>query len=91
MLVEYLHNVASVLQLRDIETGALIRDLPSGPGTIGGLSGNIDTSEVFWTYGSYKEPGTTFRCLQAGFACSHMGVFDCAFVRVLTCGVSVRE
>eukprot|EP00884_Botryococcus_braunii_P020736 jgi/Botrbrau1/7346/Bobra.247_3s0039.1 len=64
MLVEYLHNVASLLQLRELDTGALIRNLPSGMGTIGGLSGNIDNSEVFWSYGSFTEPGTTYRDVQ---------------------------
>ncbi len=62
MLVEYLHNVVSQLQLRDLNTGELIRTLPTGLGTIGGLSGDIYQTEIFYSYSSFTEPGSTYRC-----------------------------
>eukprot|EP00884_Botryococcus_braunii_P020742 jgi/Botrbrau1/7351/Bobra.247_3s0043.1 len=83
LLVEYLHNVSSVLQLRDLSTGALLRELPSGLGSIDDLTASSDHSEAFWVYNSFTEPNTVYRSCHTSLfrrlmGNDHGGAEDCA-------------
>ncbi len=56
LLVHYLHNVTSILKIFE-PTGKYLYDiaLPS-LGTVGGISGNWSTSEVFYNFNSFHIP-----------------------------------
>lgn len=55
----------SVLQLRSLRTGALVRVIPL-PG-LGSVSSSFKckrkSSEVFFSYTSFTDPGSAFRCV----------------------------
>lgn len=61
-VLERLVNVTSQLQLVDAESGEVIRDLPSGIGSIDSITGNTQHSEVTWVYNSFTEPSTIYWC-----------------------------
>lgn len=66
LLVCYLSDVKHVLQLRDLQTGNLLHQLPLDIGTVSKVSGRRRDSEVFFSFTSFLAPGTTYRCnLQA--------------------------
>ena len=61
-MVQYTRDVTSVLQLRSLASGALVREVPlPGLGTAA-LTGRREQSAVLFTYTSMTEPGSTFQC-----------------------------
>ncbi|CAM6107503.1 unnamed protein product [Calypogeia fissa] len=66
LIVCYLSDVKHVLQLRDLQTGNLLHQLPLDIGTVSQLSGRREESEIFFSFTSFLSPGTIYRCnLQA--------------------------
>jgi len=62
LVTRYLRDVAGVLQLRSLSTGAVLRDLAlPGVGSIAGFSGDRKYSEMFFKFTSFVEPGATYR------------------------------
>ncbi|XP_055295191.1 prolyl endopeptidase-like [Sitodiplosis mosellana] len=61
LVVSYMHDVKSTLQVHSLETGKLIRHFPLEIGTIMGFSGNEKSSEVFYQLQSFLSPGTIYR------------------------------
>ncbi|CAN6461909.1 unnamed protein product [Victoria cruziana] len=62
LLVTYLSDVKYVLQLRELRTGKLLHNLPIDIGTIYGISGKREDSEVFIGFTSFLTPGIIYRC-----------------------------
>ncbi|XP_072987796.1 uncharacterized protein [Typha latifolia] len=62
LLVSYLSDVKYVLQIRDLRTGTLLHHLPIEIGTVSGISGRREDSEVFIGFTSFLTPGIIYRC-----------------------------
>ncbi|KAF3796155.1 Prolyl endopeptidase [Nymphaea thermarum] len=62
LLVTYLSDVKYVLQLRELKTGKLLHNLPIDIGTVYGISGRREDSEVFIGFTSFLTPGIIYRC-----------------------------
>lgn len=61
LFVNYLENVHSKIEMLDA-TGKLIREIElPGLGTAGGPFGRWETSDAFYTYSSFAQPGTIYR------------------------------
>ncbi len=61
MVVTYMRDVATILQLRSLATGKLIRELPMpGYGSIKEMCGRRSLSEFYYSYQSMTDPGSTF-------------------------------
>nr|QOL01125.1 putative extracellular protein CSOL_049 [Pseudococcomyxa simplex] len=61
LIVTYMRDVATVLQLRSLATGKLIRELPMpGYGSIKDMCGRRSLSEFYYSYQSMTDPGSTF-------------------------------
>lgn len=59
----YLSDVKSQLQLCDFASGAVIEALSMpGIGSVGGFSGNHKSSEFFFSFTGFTEPGAQYRC-----------------------------
>lgn len=79
LLVSYLRDVKYGLQLRDLETGALLHQIPVDIGTVYGISGKREDSDVFIGFTSFLTPGIIYKCnLAAGVP--EMQIFREAFV-----------
>ncbi|CAD5175881.1 unnamed protein product [Musa acuminata subsp. malaccensis] len=79
LLVSYLRDVKYGLQLRDLETGALLHEIPVDIGTVYGISGKREDSDVFIGFTSFLSPGIIYKCnLAAGVP--EMQIFREAFV-----------
>ena len=62
LVVCYLSNVHSVLQLRSLATGDMKQEIPlPGLGSVNGFSGKRDDTEAFFSYTDFVTPGATFR------------------------------
>lgn len=61
LIIEYIHDVKSVLQVHSLQTGALVRQFPLGIGSVAGLSGDKKYSEIFFVFTSFLTPGTIYR------------------------------
>eukprot|EP00123_Amoebidium_parasiticum_P008491 comp18846_c0_seq1/m.20866 comp18846_c0_seq1/g.20866 ORF comp18846_c0_seq1/g.20866 comp18846_c0_seq1/m.20866 type:complete len:703 (-) comp18846_c0_seq1:59-2167(-) len=61
MLVCYLQDVKSVLQLHTLSTGDLLQNVPLEIGSVVAVSGRHDQTEVFLKHMSFLNPGTIFR------------------------------
>lgn len=60
----YLRDVHSVLQLRSLRSGALVRDIPlPGLGSVSSFKCKRKSSEAFFSYTSFTDPGSSFRCV----------------------------
>ena len=54
----------SVLQLCSLRTGALVRVIPlPGLGSVSSFKCKRKSSEVFFSYTSFTDPGSAFRCV----------------------------
>ena len=62
LIVCYLSNVHSVLQLRTLSTGDLKQDIPlPGIGSVSAFSAKHDDTEAFFSYTDFVTPGATYR------------------------------
>ncbi|KAG6543552.1 hypothetical protein Mapa_015046 [Marchantia paleacea] len=67
LVVCYLSDVKHVLQVRDLQTGNFLYQLPLEIGTVTKVSGRREEKEIFFGFTSFLNPGTIFRCnLAAG-------------------------
>ena len=63
LLVTYMRDVASVLQLRSLATGALVRELPvPAYGSVKEVCGRESLSQMYYSYESMTDPGSTYMC-----------------------------
>ncbi|XP_009384008.2 uncharacterized protein LOC103971658 [Musa acuminata AAA Group] len=62
ILVCYLSDVKHVLQIRDLKTGNLLHPLPLDVGSVSGISGRREDSEIFISFTSFLTPGIIYRC-----------------------------
>ena len=63
LLVTYMRDVASVLQLRSLSTGVLVRELPMpGYGSVKEVCARQSLSEMYYSYESMTDPGSTYKC-----------------------------
>lgn len=68
IVVNYLRDVKNVLQLRDLETGALLHNLPLDIGSVSGLTGRRQDSTIFVGFSSFLVPGIIYICKLEGNA-----------------------
>ncbi|MEW5297596.1 MAG: hypothetical protein WDW36_000797 [Sanguina aurantia] len=62
LVLRYLRDVRGVLQLRSLSSGALEKELSlPGVGAVGGFQGDRKSSECFFTFSSFTEPGAQYR------------------------------
>lgn len=62
MIVSYLSDVKYVLQVRDLETGSMLHNLPIDIGTVYGISARRKDSTVFIRFTSFLTPGIIYQC-----------------------------
>ncbi|XP_028820544.1 prolyl endopeptidase isoform X1 [Denticeps clupeoides] len=62
LLVNYVHDVKDILQLWDLPSGTLIRDLPLDVGTVAGLSCKKKHPDFFYKFTSFTTPGIIYHC-----------------------------
>lgn len=61
LVLKYLSDVKSVLQLHRLTTGELVQPFPlPGPGTITSVSGSRHHPELFFSFQSFTDPGSTY-------------------------------
>ena len=58
LILGYLHDVKSVLQVHSLADGKLIRDFPLEIGQIVAFSGHKKQSEIFYQFVSFLTPGS---------------------------------
>lgn len=62
LVVCWLHDVASKLELRSLCSGKVSQEVPlPGKGALRGFSGRREDSEMFFSYSSFTDPGSIFR------------------------------
>uniref|UniRef100_A0A668TMR8 Prolyl endopeptidase n=1 Tax=Oreochromis aureus TaxID=47969 RepID=A0A668TMR8_OREAU len=62
LLVNYVHDVKDILQVYELSTGRLVRDLPLDVGTVAGVSCKKKHSEFFYKFTSFTTPGIIYHC-----------------------------
>ena len=63
LLVTYTRDVAAVLQLRSLATGALVRELPMpGYGSVKEVCGRESQSQMYYSFESMTDAGSTYKC-----------------------------
>ncbi|XP_065335727.1 prolyl endopeptidase-like [Cloeon dipterum] len=63
LVVHYIHDVTSVLQIRDLATGNLITQLPLDLGKVSSVSENRKYPELFFSFiSSFLTPGVYYMC-----------------------------
>ncbi|KAK8944369.1 hypothetical protein KSP39_PZI007750 [Platanthera zijinensis] len=62
LLVCYLSDVKHILQIRDLQTGLFLHDLPIEMGTVTGISGKRKDAEIFIGFTSFLTPGVIYKC-----------------------------
>ncbi|BFI40336.1 prolyl oligopeptidase [Marchantia polymorpha subsp. ruderalis] len=62
LVVCYLSDVKHVLQVRDLQTGNFLYQLPLDIGSVSSVSGRREEREIFFRFTSFLNPGTIFRC-----------------------------
>ncbi|XP_045134986.1 prolyl endopeptidase-like isoform X2 [Portunus trituberculatus] len=60
LVICYISDVKSVLQLHSLDTGELLMRLPLDMGTISGYSGKRHHSEMFYQFTSFLSPGVIY-------------------------------
>ena len=61
LLVTYMRDVSAVLQLRSLASGVLVRELPMpGYGNVKELCARQSLSEMYYSYESLTDAGSTF-------------------------------
>ncbi|XP_001963120.2 prolyl endopeptidase [Drosophila ananassae] len=61
LLVNYIRDVKSVLQVHSLNDGKLVREFDLDIGTIVGTTGEKRYSEIFYNYSSFLNPGTIYQ------------------------------
>ncbi|KAG0056691.1 hypothetical protein BGZ83_003934 [Gryganskiella cystojenkinii] len=61
LIVEYMHDVKSVLHVHNLTTGAFLNEIPIPIGTIGTVAGRRVDDEVFFSFTSFLNPSTIYR------------------------------
>ena len=78
LVVCWLHNVTSKLELRSLQSGDLRQEVPlPGVGSVRGFSGRRVDSEMFFSYSSFTDPGSIFRCTHAVDALISLSSCNC--------------
>jgi prolyl oligopeptidase len=63
LVVCWLRDVHSVLELRSLKTGDLVRDIPLPDiGSVSSFKGDRKSSEAFFSFTTFTDPGSDFRC-----------------------------
>uniref|UniRef100_A0A8C1TRL4 Prolyl endopeptidase n=2 Tax=Cyprinus carpio TaxID=7962 RepID=A0A8C1TRL4_CYPCA len=62
LLVNYVHDVKDILQLYELQSGKLIRELPLDVGTVVGLSCKKKHPDFFYKFTSFTTPGIIYHC-----------------------------
>lgn len=62
LIVSYLSDVKYVLQLRELATGNVVKQLPLDIGSVYSVSGRREDREVFISFASFLTPGIVYRC-----------------------------
>ncbi|KAJ8540842.1 hypothetical protein K7X08_001658 [Anisodus acutangulus] len=62
LVVSYLRDVKNVVQLRDLETGALLHHLPIDIGRVSGISARRKDDSVFIGFMNFLIPGLIYEC-----------------------------
>ncbi|XP_068567402.1 prolyl endopeptidase-like [Cebidichthys violaceus] len=62
LLVNYLHDVKDILQLCELSTGLVVRDLPLDVGSVAGVSCKKKHSDFFYKFTSFTTPGIIYHC-----------------------------
>ncbi|TNN42215.1 Prolyl endopeptidase [Liparis tanakae] len=62
LLVNYVHDVKDVLQLRELSTGRLRRALPRAAGSVAAVSGRKRHAEFFYKFSSFTTPCIIYHC-----------------------------
>lgn len=57
LVVNYVHDVKDILQVYELSTGTLVRDLPLDVGTVAGVSCKKKHSDFFYKFTSFTTPG----------------------------------
>ncbi|CAG9796979.1 unnamed protein product [Diatraea saccharalis] len=60
LVLHYVRDVKSVLQLHRARDGALLRELPLDKGAVGGFSGRKNQTEIFYQLTSFLTPGIIY-------------------------------
>ncbi|KAL1139447.1 hypothetical protein AAG570_006431 [Ranatra chinensis] len=58
----YIHDVKSVLQVHSLKDGSFMKELPLPMGTITGYSGRRKYPDIFYQFTSFLSPGIIYRC-----------------------------
>ncbi|KAI4339953.1 hypothetical protein MLD38_024835 [Melastoma candidum] len=62
MVVSYLSDVKYIMQIRDLNTGSLLHNLPIDIGSVSGISGRREDSTIFIGFTSFLTPGIIYQC-----------------------------
>ncbi|KAL5557782.1 hypothetical protein UlMin_033993 [Ulmus minor] len=74
MIVSYLSDVKYVLQIRDLESGSLLHQLPIDIGSVFGISARRKDNIVFIGFTSFLTPGIIYQC-DLSTELPHMKIF----------------
>lgn len=62
LLVCYLNDVKHVLEVRDLESGSLLHNLPLEIGSVDDISARRKDSVIFFRFASFLSPGIIYKC-----------------------------